>query len=129
MASTPVSALRKLIPYRGLILAGLILSVVGIIALIILLISLLYYYRKKHLKPITGKELDIDKEFNVMLDTLRNDIANKRLKEAKEHYQDLLKIYLKVRKSRVPLSKKQLCYQKIREVHSDIMNIIGGGRK
>ena len=64
-----------------------------------------------------------------MLDALRSDIANKRLKEAKDHYQDLLKIYLKVRKSRVPLSKKQLCYEKIKEVHSDIMNIIGGGRR
>jgi YYY domain-containing protein len=43
MASTPVSALRKLTPYRGLILTGLILFLVWIIALLIFGVSIAWF--------------------------------------------------------------------------------------
>jgi YYY domain-containing protein len=43
MANTPLSALRKLVPYRGIILVGGLLSIVWIIALLILDVSIAWF--------------------------------------------------------------------------------------
>ena len=99
-----------------------------LVVLVILLLSLLVYFKKRNAAE-SGITENIENDFNSIYDTLRREIYSNKVGEAKRHYQELMQIYVKITKTPLPYSKKMDYYQKIKSINQELSNLIMGGEK
>ncbi|MFH1642171.1 MAG: hypothetical protein ABIC04_04690, partial [Nanoarchaeota archaeon] len=110
--------------------ANLVIFAIEIVALIILMISLFYYYNKKHkVSSIHVGTYQLGREFDSLLDKLRFDLGELNIGSSKSKYQQLLNIYTKINKTSIPFSQKKAYYEKIRLAQAEITELIRGGSR
>ena len=86
--------------------------------------SLYYYVKKKGTKEDIKKAETFEKRFIVLLNSLKGDIKNRSIEQAKTHYQDVLNLYNQLRKLPLPANKKQQYFEQIRLLHADLITLM-----